>query len=62
MCLLFVSDSGNLRVYMRSGPSQEDLMFHSNSSGHSWNRLSQSVERTKPFQVLQTGVVFITEQ
>ncbi|AWP03839.1 putative apical endosomal glycoprotein-like [Scophthalmus maximus] len=46
------SDSGNLRVYMRSGPSQEDLMFHSNSSGHSWNRLSQSVERTKPFQLL----------
>ncbi|XP_071348966.1 MAM and LDL-receptor class A domain-containing protein 2 isoform X2 [Trachinotus anak] len=46
------SDSGKLRVYMRSGPSEEDLMFHRNSSGRSWSRLSQSVERIKPFQLL----------
>lgn len=51
ICLLFVSDSGTLKVYMRSGPSEEGLMFSSNSSGRSWTRFSQSVERNTPFQV-----------
>ncbi|XP_044077011.1 MAM and LDL-receptor class A domain-containing protein 1 isoform X2 [Siniperca chuatsi] len=46
------SDSGILKVYMRSGPSEEYLMFNSNSSGLSWTRFSQSVERSKPFQLL----------
>ncbi|KAM7379552.1 hypothetical protein PAMP_005098 [Pampus punctatissimus] len=46
------SDSGTLRVYMHSGPSEGDLMFQSNSSGHSWTRFSQSVEKSKPFQLL----------
>lgn len=46
------SDSGMLRVYIHSGPSEEDLMFQSNSSGHSWTRFSQSVETPKPFQLL----------
>ncbi|XP_018531715.2 MAM and LDL-receptor class A domain-containing protein 1 [Lates calcarifer] len=46
------SDSGSLRVYMRSGPSEEDLMFHSNSSGSRWSRLTRSVERVRPFQLL----------
>lgn len=46
------SDSGTLRVFMRTGPSQEDLIFHSNSSGNSWTRFSQSVEKAEPFQLL----------
>ncbi|XP_070701014.1 MAM and LDL-receptor class A domain-containing protein 1 [Pempheris klunzingeri] len=46
------SDSGTLKVYLRSGPSEEDLMFNSNSSGLSWTRFSQSIERNKPFQLL----------
>ncbi|XP_026169194.1 MAM and LDL-receptor class A domain-containing protein 2 [Mastacembelus armatus] len=46
------SDSGTLRVYLRTGPTKEELMFHSNSSEHEWSRFSQSVERTSPFQVL----------
>ncbi|XP_062284207.1 MAM and LDL-receptor class A domain-containing protein 1 [Scomber scombrus] len=45
------SDSGMLRVYLRS-PSEGDLLFQSNSSGHSWTRFSQSVKRSKPFQLL----------
>ncbi|XP_055359914.1 MAM and LDL-receptor class A domain-containing protein 2 isoform X2 [Betta splendens] len=46
------SDSGTLRVYMRSGPSDEDLMFSSNSSGSTWSRFSQTVVSSKPFQLL----------
>ncbi|KAG7228996.1 hypothetical protein INR49_013229 [Caranx melampygus] len=46
------SDSGTLRVYMRSGPSKEDLVFHRNSSGHSWTKLFQSVQTIDPFQLL----------
>ncbi|XP_069366962.1 MAM and LDL-receptor class A domain-containing protein 2 [Paralichthys olivaceus] len=45
------SDSGTLRVYKRSGSSEEDVMFQSNSSGSRWSRFSQSVEKTKPFQL-----------
>uniref|UniRef100_A0A8C4IGG5 MAM domain-containing protein n=1 Tax=Dicentrarchus labrax TaxID=13489 RepID=A0A8C4IGG5_DICLA len=50
--LLLVSDSGTLKMYLRSGPMEEDLMFNSNSSGRSWISFSQSVERNKPFQLL----------
>lgn len=57
--LLFGSDSGTLQVYMRSGPSKEELMFSSSSSGNTWSRFSKSVERTKPFQVSRTDVVII---
>ncbi|XP_067330349.1 MAM and LDL-receptor class A domain-containing protein 2 [Channa argus] len=46
------SDSGTLRVYMRTGPSEEVLMNNSNSSGQRWRKFSQSVERIKPFQLL----------
>ncbi|KAK2822608.1 hypothetical protein Q5P01_022673 [Channa striata] len=46
------SDSGTLQVYMRSGPSEENLMYRSSSSGQSWRRFSQSVEAIKPFQLL----------
>ncbi|XP_039670520.1 MAM and LDL-receptor class A domain-containing protein 1 [Perca fluviatilis] len=46
------SDSGTLKVHMRSGPSEEDLMFKSNSSGRGWTRFSKSVEKRKPFQLL----------
>ncbi|TWW73586.1 LDL-receptor class A domain-containing protein 2 Skeletal organic matrix MAM and [Takifugu flavidus] len=46
------SDSGMLRVYLRSGPSESQLMFHSNSSESNWIRFSQSVTTTRPFQVL----------
>ncbi|XP_072220292.1 MAM and LDL-receptor class A domain-containing protein 1 [Leuresthes tenuis] len=46
------SASGTLRVFMSSGPSEKDLLFHSNSSGSSWSRFSQSVETSKPFQLL----------
>ncbi|XP_076601190.1 MAM and LDL-receptor class A domain-containing protein 1 [Chaetodon auriga] len=49
---LTLCDSGTLKVYMRSGPSEEDLMFNSDSSGHDWTRFSQSVERNEPFQLL----------
>lgn len=56
ICLLFVSDSGTLKVYVRSGPSEPDLMFHGSSSGGSWRRFSQSVETIQPFQV--TGIVW----
>ncbi|XP_038573588.1 MAM and LDL-receptor class A domain-containing protein 1 [Micropterus salmoides] len=46
------SDSGTLKVYMGSGPSEEGLMFNSTSSRRSWTRFSQSIERSKPFQLL----------
>ncbi|XP_058498690.1 MAM and LDL-receptor class A domain-containing protein 2 isoform X1 [Solea solea] len=46
------SDSGTLRVYLRSGPSDQDQLFRGNSSGHSWSRFSTSVNRIKPFQLL----------
>ncbi|KAI3374795.1 hypothetical protein L3Q82_021349, partial [Scortum barcoo] len=49
--LMDSSSSGTLKVFVRSGPS-EDLMFSSNSSGNSWTRFSQSVERNTPFQLL----------
>lgn len=54
--LLFASDCGTLRVYMRSGPSQDDLMLRSSSSGHTWSRFSRSVETIKPFQVPQNSI------
>ncbi|TKS79616.1 LDL-receptor class A domain-containing protein 2 Skeletal organic matrix MAM and [Collichthys lucidus] len=48
-----IHDSGTLKVYKRSGASEEDLMFSGNSSGCSWTRFSQSVEtNNKPFQLL----------
>lgn len=46
-----VSHSGELRVHLRSGPSEEVVMLHTNSSGRSWTRFSQTVEMSKPFQV-----------
>ncbi|XP_063741754.1 MAM and LDL-receptor class A domain-containing protein 1 [Eleginops maclovinus] len=46
------SASGTLKVFKRSGPSEEKLMFNSNSSGHGWTKFFQSVERNKPFQLL----------
>ncbi|XP_068593728.1 MAM and LDL-receptor class A domain-containing protein 1 isoform X2 [Cebidichthys violaceus] len=46
------SDSGTLKVYLRSGPLEDDLVFNSNSSGRGWTRFSQSVEKIKPFQLL----------
>ncbi|XP_074507832.1 MAM and LDL-receptor class A domain-containing protein 1 [Sebastes fasciatus] len=46
------SDSGMLKVFMRSGLSEEDLMFSSNSSRRRWTSFSQSVETSKPFQLL----------
>nr|XP_023010426.2 MAM and LDL-receptor class A domain-containing protein 1 [Maylandia zebra] len=46
------SDSGTLQVFIHSGPSDEDLMFHSNSSESRWGKFSQSVETSKPFQLL----------
>ncbi|KAK1879509.1 MAM and LDL-receptor class A domain containing protein 1 [Dissostichus eleginoides] len=46
------SASGTLKVLMRSGPSEEKPMFNSNSSGHGWIKFTQSLERTKPFQLL----------
>lgn len=46
------SESGTLKVYLRSGPSEQELMFNSTSSGSSWTRFSESVERNKPFQLL----------
>lgn len=60
--LLFPSDSGTLRVYMRSGPLQEDLMLlssSSSSSGHTWSRFSRSVESVQPFQVPQNVVIIL---
>lgn len=53
---MLVSDSGTLKVYMGSGPSEEGLMFNSTSSRRSWTRFSQSIERSKPFQVTQNGL------
>ncbi|KAM9349890.1 apical endosomal glycoprotein [Symphorus nematophorus] len=49
---LTLCDSGTLKVYLRSGPSEQDLMFSSNSSGLSWTRFSHSVEKNKSFQLL----------
>uniref|UniRef100_A0A3Q3EFD0 MAM and LDL-receptor class A domain-containing protein 2-like n=2 Tax=Kryptolebias marmoratus TaxID=37003 RepID=A0A3Q3EFD0_KRYMA len=46
------SHSGTLRVFVRSGPSEDTLILHSNSSSSSWRRFSQSVEMSKPFQFL----------
>ncbi|XP_069014100.1 apical endosomal glycoprotein [Embiotoca jacksoni] len=46
------SDSGTVRVFNRSALSEQDLMFHSNSSGSGWSKVSQSVETSKPFQLL----------
>lgn len=47
----FDSDSGMLRVYLRFGPSEDQLVFHSNSSGSRWTNLSQSIAVLRPFQV-----------
>ncbi|KAM9718846.1 MAM and LDL-receptor class A domain-containing protein 1 [Menidia menidia] len=61
------SASGTLRVFMHSGPSKMDLLFHSNSSGSSWSRLSQSVDTSEPFQLLieaesnETGFIAIDD-
>ncbi|XP_014854147.1 PREDICTED: MAM and LDL-receptor class A domain-containing protein 2-like [Poecilia mexicana] len=46
------SDSGTLRLFAHSDPAGETLMFHSNSSGSSWTRFSQSVYMTQPFQLM----------
>uniref|UniRef100_A0AAQ5YK66 MAM domain-containing protein n=1 Tax=Amphiprion ocellaris TaxID=80972 RepID=A0AAQ5YK66_AMPOC len=46
------SDSGTLWVFTHSEPSEDHLMFHSNSSGNNWSRFSQSIETSKPFQLL----------
>nr|XP_033506790.1 MAM and LDL-receptor class A domain-containing protein 1 [Epinephelus lanceolatus] len=46
------SDSGTLKVYMRSGHSEEHLMFSGTSSGRGWTRFSQSIERRTSFQLL----------
>lgn len=59
--LLSISDSGTLQVFIHSGPSDEDLMFHSNSSESRWGKFSQSVETSKPFQVLQTDLAVTLE-
>ncbi|CAJ1072730.1 MAM and LDL-receptor class A domain-containing protein 2 [Xyrichtys novacula] len=45
------SDSGTLKVYMRSGSSEEDLLFNSSSSGRSWTRFSQTLESSTPLQL-----------
>lgn len=59
--LLSISNSGTLQVFIRSGPSDEDLMFHSNSSESRWGKFSQSVETSKPFQVFQTDLAVTLE-
>ncbi|KAM8850746.1 MAM and LDL-receptor class A domain-containing protein 1 isoform 2-T2 [Spinachia spinachia] len=46
------SDSGTLKVSMRSGPSEDHLVFNSNSSASGWTRFSHTVETMKPFQLL----------
>ncbi|XP_047444387.1 MAM and LDL-receptor class A domain-containing protein 2 isoform X2 [Mugil cephalus] len=46
------SDSGTLRVFVSSGPFEKDLIFRSNNSGSIWSSVSQSVETSKPFQLL----------
>ncbi|RVE62060.1 hypothetical protein OJAV_G00176900 [Oryzias javanicus] len=46
------SDSGTLRVFRRSGPSDQTLLFHSNSSGSRWSRFSQTLNTSDLFQVL----------
>ncbi|XP_074544676.1 MAM and LDL-receptor class A domain-containing protein 1 [Halichoeres trimaculatus] len=46
------SDSGTLKVILRSGPSEGTLVFSSSSSGHSWTRVSQTIDGNKPFQLL----------
>ncbi|MED6241113.1 hypothetical protein ATANTOWER_028659 [Ataeniobius toweri] len=46
------SDSGTLRLFAHSDSMEETLMFQSHSSGSSWNRFSQSVDTSKPFQLL----------
>ncbi|KAM6919231.1 apical endosomal glycoprotein [Xenentodon cancila] len=46
------SDSEMLRVFTRSSPSEETLIFQGNSSRNSWSRLSQSLNMPKPFQLL----------
>ncbi|KAM9845004.1 MAM and LDL-receptor class A domain-containing protein 1 [Aulostomus maculatus] len=46
------SQSGMLRVYIRSGSSEGSLIFQNKSNGPSWTRLSQTMETPKPFQLL----------
>ncbi|XP_028297170.1 MAM and LDL-receptor class A domain-containing protein 2 isoform X2 [Gouania willdenowi] len=51
-CHMNNSDSGTLRVLRRLGPSGDDLIFHSDGTGNSWSRLSESIETSEPFQLL----------
>ncbi|XP_078791082.1 MAM and LDL-receptor class A domain-containing protein 1 isoform X3 [Oryzias latipes] len=46
------SASGSLRVFIRSGPSDQTLVFHSNSSGSRWSRFSQTLNTSSLFQFL----------
>ncbi|KAF7668436.1 hypothetical protein LDENG_00014610 [Lucifuga dentata] len=55
------SNSGTLQVYRRSGPTEGHLIFNSSSSGPSWTQFSQSVMKTKPFQVHQNRLRLLVE-
>ncbi|XP_031666604.1 MAM and LDL-receptor class A domain-containing protein 2 [Oncorhynchus kisutch] len=46
------SESGALRVFERSGPTKQKLLFETQSGGSNWTRFSGSVEKSGPFQVL----------
>ncbi|XP_077580663.1 MAM and LDL-receptor class A domain-containing protein 2 [Stigmatopora nigra] len=47
------SQNGTLRVIVRSGQSEDELKFETNSSsGQSWKRFSQSLQQKKTFQLL----------
>ncbi|KAF7222228.1 MAM and LDL-receptor class A domain-containing protein 1-like [Nothobranchius furzeri] len=46
------SDSGTLKVFSRTDSSEEALVFHSSNSSNNWSRFSQSLEISKPFQLL----------
>ena len=49
--LFFFSESATLRVYVRSGPNEEELVLQTNRSGPSWTRFSESIVKTPFFQV-----------
>ncbi|XP_037131957.1 MAM and LDL-receptor class A domain-containing protein 1 isoform X1 [Syngnathus acus] len=47
------SDSGTLRVLVHSGSSEDEVIFQRNhSTEHRWINFSQSLEQSKPFQLL----------
>ncbi|XP_034039515.1 MAM and LDL-receptor class A domain-containing protein 1-like isoform X2 [Thalassophryne amazonica] len=45
-------ESGTLRVYKRSEPLEQDMLFNTSTSKTSWTSFSQSLSLTKPFQLL----------